>query len=512
VTERIEMLSMSDGTRLYTRILLPSTQGRFPIVFQRTPYGETHRSWQSENCLPYLRRGYALVQQHVRGSGRSEGAMMRTYCERQDGLDTLALLRSMPFYNGEIYLAGESYGATAHLCYLATRPPDVKAAALGIQQDHMYTYRYRNGCCRDWCSLRWNLARLQRPYPHQRPWQDVLQRPFKKIMERAVGEDIPAFTAMLLNDTYNDYWQSQENDRVAEHLQIPLLLTDGWFDLYVPGMFHMWQRLPQETRCRSAFAVGPWGHSTRLTECDYPLEDPNLPDDLVPAFFDHVRLGSESPLPLGMVTWHNITGGQWKSGLPPTQEQRLYFSADGTLTNSPGPQGEQSYRYDPELPLNFYRHNSFSRRPTKTPEGVLTFLSESAQADAEVCGPIRWHMTVKTDCADTAFFLRLYIEEADGTAWNLTDTITSLTHQKPDYAAGDLCSIAVETPPIGFLWKKGCRLRADISSHSDLYVPHANVRGHWAQVTQTRTARNTVLLDEGACICLPVRKESAAHS
>ena len=135
---------------------------------------------------------------------------------------------------------------------------------------------------------------------------------------------------------------------------------------------------------------------------------------------------------------------------------------------------------------------------------MLTFLSEPAETDKTICGPIRWHMDVKTDCEDTAFFLRVYVQEEDGGAWNLTETITSLTCQKPDYAAGDVCSIAVETPPIGFLWKKGCRIRADISSHSDLYAPHANVRGHWAKVTETRVARNTVLLDGAAYLELPV--------
>ena len=507
MTERIEMLPMSDGTRLYTRILLPEAEGRFPIVFQRTPYGKEHRSWRWGECEPYLRRGYALVQQHVRGSGLSEGARMYAYRERQDGLDTLSLLRTMPFYNGEVYVTGESYGATVHLCYLSTRPPDVKAAALGIQQDNMYPYRYRNGCCREWCSLPWNLERLRRPYPQQRPWQEVLQRPYEKVMERAVGEDVPDYTAMLLNDTDNGYWQSQENSGVMETLQIPVLLTDGWFDFYIPGMFAMWRRLPPETRQRSAFAVGPWGHSTHLKQCDYPLANGNLPAELVPAFFDHVRLGTEPPLPLGEVTWHSVTGGEWRTGLPSQQRpRRLYFNSDGTLTAAPGLPGERSYRYDPEQPLRFYRHNCLYRRPAETPEGVLTFLSEIAETDMTVCGPVRWHMRVKTDCEDTAFFLRVYVQEADGGAWNLTETITSLTCQKPDYAAGDVCSVAVETPPIGFLWKKGCRIRADISSHSDLYVPHANVRGHWAKVTETRVARNTVLLDGAAYLELPVSR------
>lgn len=504
MTERIVMLPMSDGTRLYTRILLPAAEGKFPIVFQRTPYGEKHRSWRPEECAPYLRRGYALVQQHVRGSGRSEGERMHTYRERQDGLDTLAHLRAMDFYNGEIYVTGESYGATAHLCYLATRPADVKAAALGIQQDHMYTFRYRNGCCREWCSLQWNLGRLKRRYPERKHWTEVLQRPYEQVMTRAVGEELPDFNAMLLHDTYDAYWQSQENDRVVEQLGIPVLLMDGWFDFYIGGTFDMWRRLPDETRQRSAFAVGPWGHSTRLESCGYPLENPNLPAELVPAFFDHVRLGTESPLPLGQVTWHSVTGGAWQTGLPAeTRERRLYFGADGALTDAPGLPGERSYDYDPDRPLKFYGHYNMCRRPTETPEGVLTFLSAPAAEDTAFCGPVRWRMHVKTDCDDTAFYLRLYLEDENGASWNLTDTITSLTAQNPDYRAGEVCAVAAETYPMGFVWKKGCRLRVDISSHSDLYAPHANVRGHWAKVTETKIARNTVILDGDAYLVLP---------
>ena len=55
--ERIEMLPVSDGTKLYTRILLPMETGKFPIVFQRTPYGEKHRSWRPEECDRHNEKG-----------------------------------------------------------------------------------------------------------------------------------------------------------------------------------------------------------------------------------------------------------------------------------------------------------------------------------------------------------------------------------------------------------------------------------------------------------------------
>ena len=107
-----EFFTMRDGVRLYTRIVLPSEQGKFPIVFIRNPYdeprnGEPYPLENYENDL-FLKNGYAIVHQHVRGSGDSEGEM-RPYREREDGLDTLEIIRSKPFYNGEIYVTWLPY-------------------------------------------------------------------------------------------------------------------------------------------------------------------------------------------------------------------------------------------------------------------------------------------------------------------------------------------------------------------------------------------------------------------
>ena len=100
-----EFFTMRDGVRLYTRMVLPYENGKFPIVFFRDPYdaplnGEPCPPEKYENNL-FLQNGYAIVYQHVRGSGDSEGEM-RPYREREDGLDTLEIIRSKPFYNGEI--------------------------------------------------------------------------------------------------------------------------------------------------------------------------------------------------------------------------------------------------------------------------------------------------------------------------------------------------------------------------------------------------------------------------
>ena len=102
------------------------------------------------------------------------------------------------------------------------------------------------------------------------------------------------------------------------------------------------------------------------------------------------------------------------------------------------------------------------------------------------------------------FFMRVYFVE-DGISYNLTEEITSLSYINKNYIAGDECEIRIDTSPVGFTLKKGNRIRVDISSHSDLYVPHSNTIGHWAKVVETKVAKNTVICDKDAYILLPVK-------
>ena len=175
---------------------------------------------------------------------------------------------------------------------------------------------------------------------------------------------------------------------------------------------------------------------------------------------------------------------------------RLYFGENNTLNDSPCETEKNiSYVYDPERRLNCYKyHNIYKAAQIGSVNGVISFLSEEFNEDTSFYGKIRWHMNVSSDCEDTAFFIRVYFVE-DNVAYNLTETITSLSHINEKYQAGEKLSIDLLTPPIAFTLKRGCRIRVDISSDGGIYVPHANVRGHWARVIETKTANNTIYLE-----------------
>ena len=78
----------------------------------------------------------------------------------------------------------------------------------------------------------------------------------------------------------------------------------------------------------------------------------------------------------------------------------------------------------------------------------------------------------------------------------------ALSHFVSAYTPGEVATVEMETPAIAFTLKKGMRLRVDIASESGNYLPHANVKGHFAYVTERRVARNTVYT-EGSYLELP---------
>jgi len=503
VTITEDYIPMRDGVKLYTIVSVPLGAEKCPIVFIRTPYEHVHngavrdlRPFYINN--QFILNGYAVVHQHCRGTGDSEGFCV-PYDERNDGLDTLDFIRNLPCYNGEIYLTGGSYLSTVHLSYLDPTPYDIKGAALDIQTDRMFFRNYRNGMNYSWSNIKWWVSMMKRKYPEPN-YDGAFVRPYRDLIKRIVGEDVPEYTATLLNDTYNDFWINDPRTNVCENLKIPVLFTDGWYDFYLEGMFSMWERLPYETRKKSAFVVGPWGHSTRLPKNpEYIPENGEIPHDYAVEWFNSIR--EKRPYryaETGKVNYHSVGGGMWKSAEIPYrygETLRLNLAPNNKLSLS-NTSGSRTYTYDPDKPHGCFKYGNITKaHEIDTVEDVLSFVSDEFSEDTSFFGGIKWHMNVKSDCEDTAFFIRIFFIE-NGEAYNVTETITSLSHICDNYKPNEQLTIDLETPPAGFTVRKGGRIRVDISSDGTVYVPHSNVKGHWAEVSESKIAQNTVIFDD----------------
>lgn len=106
------MMPMRDGVRLATDIYRPKGEGKYPIVFSRTPYnfntwgnGEINtRTMQS--ALEWVRKGYAFVVQNERGRYFSEGDWDILGVPLTDGNDAFDWMAKQSWSNGKIGLLG----------------------------------------------------------------------------------------------------------------------------------------------------------------------------------------------------------------------------------------------------------------------------------------------------------------------------------------------------------------------------------------------------------------------
>ena len=500
-------LPMSDGACLYTRVVLPFA-GKCPTVFMRTPY-EKETTVTEEIVARYernnlIRRGYAIVLQHCRGRNGSTGVCI-PYSdeERRDGLETLEWVRTLPHYNGELFFKGGSYTASVLLMLLKDPVPDLCGFALSVQTESLYHRHYFNGLSRAFGYFAWYLSMIGGQYPRIREEGEVRVRPYKDMMRRAVGTDLPAFTEQLLHDRYDDFWQNFPGNGVMKNLRVPVLLTGGWFDYYCFGMCRMWEDLPSETREKSFFLMSPFGHGLQEKSGDvYPFPSGSLPEDRDGAFFDHIRF--DTPYPFaepGVFRYYSIGEDRWLDAKGPYEiapDHPLYFTDDGLLGNGKPSAGSRSYLYDPDHPKHHDKHDyMYAMDEEGCGEDVLSFISAPFETGLSFFGPVRFDVEVGSDVEDTAFVFRLSLVE-EGKTYYLADAGTTLLHSAPDYRKGERIVLSVLSEPTAFHVKKGCRLRVDVSSWSDCFVPHSNTREPFALAEKTMIARNTVFFGESA--------------
>ncbi len=500
-TVREELVKMQDGVKLYTRIITPNRGKSFPIIYIRTPYAksinEVPLNLEEYENDPFINAGYAIVFQHCRGTGDSEGFCIPYENEREDGLCTLEYIRTLDFYNGEIYLKGGSYLSSVHLLYLADKPSDIKGALLEIQTDRMYFRNYKNGCNYNFCNAEWFFGMSKRRYPTQ-DFSQINKRPYLDIAHRVLGEDYPELTEMLLNCEYNDYWKNDSRTDVIDAINFPVLFVDGWYDFYIDGMFSMWERLSDKNKKRSAFIVGPWGHDVKVNKnFDYPnLNNGNLPSDYALEWFNSIRENREYKYAdLNKVNYYSVGADRWQKGVYSNNcdnPEILHFDK----LNSNCKSNVLNYVYDPDAKIDLFKESGlYIADGVDKLCGVTSFYTDTFSEESSYFGKIGCHLTVSSDCEDTAFYVHFSFIE-DGISYPLTEVITSLSAFYPYYTPGSVAILDINTPPIAFTIKPGGAIRIDVSSTGGKYVPHANVRGHWAKITEAKIANNTVYLDK----------------
>jgi putative CocE/NonD family hydrolase len=241
-------------------------------------------------------------------------------------------------------------------------------------------------------------------------------------------------------------------------------------------------------------------------------------------------------------------GGHWRAEkdwpIPDVRNTKYYLHGGGRLALELPLVGAApvSYDFDPEHPVPsiggtitsgepVMRGGAYDQRegprffgsrepyiPLAARPDVLVFETEALASDMEVTGPIVAKLWISSDRPDTDFTIKLIDvyppneDYPDGFAMNVTDGIMRVRYrkswEKPELLqSGEVAQVSVEAFPTANLFKRGHRIRLDVSSSN---FPHFDVNPNTGAPEGSglthQVARNTLYLDRerASYVVLPV--------
>lgn len=510
-----------EGIRLFTVVLLPDSAEKYPVVVMRSPYVDEYENEKEEDIAvdylnknkEWLKNGYAVVIQHCRGRGKSDGDCIPYINEREDGLALQNWIRKQEFYNGEIYLNGGSYLTSVHY---ATAPfaDDIKGAIFGIQDSERYNICYRNGFLKKGLHGSWYVEMYKAKSHIKKNYTngsfDTL--PMKDFTKTVFGEAVEDFDEMLKSPNPSDKFWSTHNGgtdsrNATNDVNFPILFTTGFYDIYTGGIFDMWKSMSAKSRNMSALVVSPYDHGDSC-KSEESIVFPN--GKICERFgllykiewFNYIRgKNKKSPFKTGMITYYKLFENRWE-----TDE---FLSSNDAMKIKLGDK-EISYVYNPfDAPrfkggLSRAFGGTVYQDKANLRHDIISVYSEPFKKDVYVKGKMSAKLIVKSDCEDTCFYIRVSIEKEQGD-YGLRDDITSLCYELGDYKPNSVVELNFEFDEHVFLIRKGERLRIDVSSaDNEHYVRHTNQKGLYSEQTTAKIAHNTVYL-QNSYLTLPIK-------
>lgn len=510
-----QMVAMSDGTKLATDVYLPpNAQPPFGTILIRTPYNKNGMKAAAAN---FIRLGYALVVQDVRGRFASEGHHAIIFAheglgEHKDGHDTINWVARQPWSNGKVV----SYGGSAGGIVQNLAAPDAPAALKG----QVVQVAFSN-------------------YYHQAAYQGGVWR--TELLERWLYSNgitevnLPTFKA---HPYYDEFWKKLDAEAHAEKVNTPGIFTGGWYDIFCQGTINSFVEIQNrggpEARGKCFLVMGPIAHGT-FNELKYPPNATAMPLNGV-APLTHLAMwlkgqatGADRLKPvhyyvMGDPTDPKAPGNVWRSEdvWPPAADLTpFYLHVDGSVQprQAPPSNDHRSYAYDPADPVPtvggqnlFLPKGPMDQKSLESRPDVLVFTTEPLSEPLEVTGRITAKLYISSDCPDTDFTVKLCDVYPDGRSMLVTDGIrrASLRNsfEKPEFLEpGQVYEVEVDLWSTSLVFNKGHKIRIAVSSsNSPRFEPNPNTGDPHPVEGKTRVARNTLHLskDHPSHVLLPL--------
>jgi putative CocE/NonD family hydrolase len=460
------MVSMRDGIKLHTSIYIPNdTLERHPVLITRTPYASFpygENKFSPRYLLGYqryyLREGYIMVQQDVRGRWMSEGDFVdvrpfnpekkdNEIDEASDTYDLIDwLLKNIPHHNGNVGVLGISYPGFYSTMAALSNHPALKAVSpqAPVTEWFLGDDFHHNGAFMLLDAFDF-YADFGKPRP--RPtmlgnapfdfhsddsYQFFLKAGAIGNLNRHYFHDSVAFWKDLFSHpNYDAWWKARNTRNFVGRIKPATLVVGGLFDAEdCYGAWRLYQAIETRSKNENRLVMGPWSHGQWAGDDGSSMGNIQFggktalwyQNNIEIPFFNFYLKGKGSLNALaeanvfvsGENQWHAFT--QW----PPREksDRELFLHAGGKLNwTRPGDNSPPtSYISDPATPVPFTGDVQLGRTTeymtddqrfaSRRPD-VATFQTEVLTEDLTVTGTVIANLIVSTTGTDADFVVKI---------------------------------------------------------------------------------------------------------
>jgi uncharacterized protein len=469
-----QYISMRDGEKLFTTIYEPVDKTiKHPILITRTPYsvspyGEDKYVRSLVPSMLFVKEGYIIVYQDVRGRWMSEGEFVdirpnnpdkkgkKDIDESSDTYDTVEwLLKNLDSHNGNVGIYGISYPGFYASASLPGAHPAVKAVSPQAPVTDWFIGDdfHHNGAFMLMDAFHFYssfgaprpkpITPDKGPKPFNYPTQDNYKfflelGPLRNAQLRYFGDTLKFWNDLMKHGTYDDFWKSRNIRTYLKNIKPATLVVGGFFDAEdCWGALHTYEALEKQNTGNNNFLVmGPWYHGgwsggtggwygdSQEIFCDIDPEKNSATwyqENVEFPFFEKYLNNKPATVPseatifeTGSDTWRKFE--TW----PPAKSSAkvLYLQKDGLLSfNAPKEQESyDEYVSDPSKPvpyddgIHLQRTREYMRndqRFTARRPDVLVYQTGILEESIVMAGPVIADLVVSTTGTDADWVVKV---------------------------------------------------------------------------------------------------------
>jgi uncharacterized protein len=478
--ERDIPMTARDGVVLLADHYVPVTPQARGTILIRTPYG---RGLPGDllDARVCAARGYHVLFQSCRGTFGSGGEFDPMVQEADDAQDTVAWLRTQPWFDGRLATLGGSYMGWVQWTLLLDPPPELRTAVILVGPHDMSHAIHGTGAFTlndflSWSEMIVHQERIGRlrgvlrtATTGRRLAPAFAGLPMADAADQVLGQEAAWFRPWLSHPDRSDpFWNRLKADDALRRVAVPVRLVGGWQDLFLNQTVHQYEVL-HARGLDVSLTIGPWTHLQVGTKGAGRVVRGNL-DWLAEHLAGEAAPLRRAPVEVyvtGADTWRELP--EWP---PPTTELVRYLQPGGRLTaQEPAGAGpSSSFYYDPADPTptlggRLLTSNAGVRdnRPLEARPDVLTFTTAPLTTDLEIVGTPVVDLAHSRDNPHADVFVRLCDVDPKGRSFNFCDAYLRL---EPGSAPNEVQRLELRLDPCAHHVPAGHRLRLQVSGGS----------------------------------------------